>query len=550
MIGNLPNSLPAILAASPSGLSPLALSIGAAVGLAAGGAIGWLVQRREAQRQIAAARADLSPERLIEHLSFPAAVANPDGHWRAANKFADQFLSSRHLSSDEIATTDLIVRIRKCARTGEEDDSIELQLGELWIGWRISRLPDGSVLALPADITMQKQHEAIIARERDTALHAARMTSEFIATLSHDIRVPMNGVLGMANLLIESGINAQQQELARSVVESAESVITLTDELLDLAKIEAGKLEINPQPVDLCNLLEELLRGHAARAAEKSLDLFCDVDPMLPAHIRTDPVRLRQILGNLLSNALKFTDRGEVHVHVGFESSPENPNIGEMRFFVRDTGIGIPQEKRDHLFKAFSQADTATYSLYGGTGLGLATSRRLAELMGGRLWFDSEPGQGSTFHLALPYEPIEGSKPPIWTQKHIQVDGRDILVLEDNQRVGALLRDWISRWGGRPRVIDNPADLIPWIEAGGRCAVALVDLDLPHANGLAALRTLAQQKSPPRLVVLASRPPEPKHGLDKLDILLKPLFPETLLECLRRPPRNVAPPPPAAPRPA
>ncbi|MFT3828240.1 MAG: response regulator [Opitutaceae bacterium] len=547
MIGNLPTSFPAILAASAGGLPPLALSLGAAAGLAAGGALGWFLQRRQALRAIAAANAGLTPERLIEHLTIPAAVANPDGHWRSANKFADQFFSSRNLSSEEISTSDLVVRVRKCARTGEADDAIELQLGELWIGWRISRLPDGSVLALPADITMQKQHEAIIARERDTALHAARMTSEFIATLSHDIRVPMNGVLGMANLLIESGLNPQQQELARSVVESAESVITLTDELLDLAKIEAGKLEINPQPVDLCNLLEELLRGHAARSAEKGLDLFCDVDPMLPAQIRTDPVRLRQILGNLLSNALKFTDRGEVQVHVGFESSPENPNIGEMRFFVRDTGIGIPQEKRDHLFKAFSQADTATYSLYGGTGLGLATSRRLAELMGGRLWFDSEPGQGSTFHLALPYEPIEGSRPPIWTQKHIQVDGRDILILEDNQRVGALLRDWIARWGGRPRVVDNPADLIPWLEAGGRCSVALVDLDLPHANGLAALRTLAQQKSPPRLVVLASRPPEPKHGLEKLDILLKPLFPETLLECLRRPPRN-APPPPAAPR--
>jgi signal transduction histidine kinase/CheY-like chemotaxis protein/HPt (histidine-containing phosphotransfer) domain-containing protein len=546
MTGTLPLPPLVLLAAASGagGLSPLALSIGGVLVLALGGAIGWAAHHTRARRKAAAPADTLTPEKLIELLAFPAAVAEADGHWRGANRFADQFFSSRNLSSEEISTSDLVVRIRKCARTGEEDDSIELQLGELWIGWRISRLPDGSVLALPADITMQKQHEAIIARERDTALHAARMTSEFIATLSHDIRVPMNGVLGMANLLIESGIGPQQLELARSVVESAESIITLTDELLDLAKIEAGKLEITPQPVDLCNLLEELLRGHAARAAEKGIDLFCDIDPMLPAQIRTDPVRLRQILGNLLSNALKFTDRGEVHVHIGFESSPDNPNVGEMRFYVRDTGIGIPQEKRDHLFKAFSQADATTYSLYGGTGLGLATSRRVAELMNGRLWFDSDPGQGSTFHLALPYEPIEGSKPPIWTQKHIQVDGRDILILEDNQRVGALLRDWIARWGGRPRVIDNPADLIPWLEAGGRCSVALVDLDLPHGNGLAALRTLAQQKSPPRLVVLAARPPEPKHGIERLDILLKPIFPEPLLECLRRPAR------PAQPKPA
>ncbi len=405
------------------------------------------------------------------------------------------------------------------------------------------------MLARPADITLEKHQEAIVARERDTALHAARMTSEFVATLSHDIRVPMNGVLGMANLILESGLTAQQQELARSVVESAESVITLTDELLDLAKIEAGKLEINPQPVEIVHLLDELLRGHAARAAEKNLDLYCDIDPMLPAEITVHPVRLRQILGNLLSNALKFTDRGEVFVHAGFEASPENPNFGEMRFFVRDTGIGIPQEKRDHLFQAFSQADASTYNLYGGTGLGLATSRRLAELMGGRMWFESEAGRGSIFHLALPYQPIEGSKPPSWTQKQLHVDGRDILIVEDNPRLGALLRDWIARWGGRPKLIENAPDIVSWLESGGRCAVALVDFDLPHANGLAALRTLAQQKPPPRPVVLSARPPDTKHNIAHLDILLKPLFPHTLLECLCRPPRNV-PPKPAAPAPA
>ncbi len=540
-----PSALIAVADQAARGLSPLGGAVLAAGALAVGCVVGWAGHRYLRSRKGHPKSVD--PGILIEQVPFPAAIAGTDGRWRAANKRADQFFSSRSLSSDDIATPDLLEHIRQCSRSSESNDSYECRIGEIWIGWRLSPLPGGEVLASPADITLQKHQEAIVTRERDTALHAARMTSEFIATLSHDIRVPMNGVLGMANLLLEAGLTPQQQELTQSVVDSAESVITLTDELLDLAKIEAGKLEIHPQPVDLCTLIDELLRGHAARAAEKNLDLFCSIDPMLPEQIHTDPVRLRQILGNLLSNALKFTDRGEVFVRVGFESSPDNPNVGEMRFSVRDTGIGIPQEKRDHLFQAFSQADTSTYSLYGGTGLGLATSRRLSELMGGRMWFDSETGRGSTFHLALPYQPVEGSKPPVWTQKHIQVDGRDILIVEDNPRVGALLRDWISRWGGRPKLIESAADILSWIESGGRCSVALVDFDLPHSNGLAALRTLQQQKSPPRVVVLSSRPPEAKHGLETCDILLKPVLAESLLECLRRPPRAAAKP---APKPA
>ncbi len=519
---------------------------------AAGSALGWLSRRKrpgETSPTIASpnpsgASAPGAPpdpaEACIEHLPFPAVIAGPDGRWRAANKRADDFFASRNLSSDDITTAELVDRLRRCSHSREEDDSCDIPIGDMWIGWRLCPMGTGNVLALPADITLQKHQEAIITRERDTALHAARMTSDFIATLSHDIRVPMNGVLGMANLLLEAGLTPQQQELGRAVVESAESVITLTDELLDLAKIEAGKLEINPQPVELAPLLDELLRGHAARAAEKGIDLYCQVDPMLPAQIVTDPVRLRQIIGNLLSNALKFTDRGEVYVQAGFEASPEQPNVGEMRFFVRDTGIGIPQEKRDHLFQAFSQADAKTYSLYGGTGLGLATSRRLSELMGGRMWFESESGRGSTFHLALPYQPVDGSKPPIWTQRHIQVEGRDILIVEDNPRVGSMLRDWIARWGGRPKLIESAADIISWLESGGRCSVALVDLDLPHSNGLAALRTLLQQRTPPRPIVMSARPPEAKHGLEHCDILLKPINADALLECLRRPPRTAA----------
>ena len=538
---------PLLLAAAESGaqgMSPLAGFVGWLVALAAGLALGWIMHRphrralaKSAGAPIAApAKAD---ELTLDRLPLPALAYDHDGQWHAANAASAQFFTDRELSPTQAVPPGLASRIRECAKT-KRPAMIEHKCGIVWVGWTLSPLDDNYVLALLTDITAQKARETTLTAERDAAAHTAQMTSEFIAMLSHDIRVPMNGVLGMANLLLEAELNPQQLELARSVVDSAESVITLTDELLDLAKIEAGKLEINPQPVEISTLLAEMLRGQAARAAEKHLDLAFEIDPVLPAMIYADPVRLRQILSNLLSNALKFTDRGEVYCRVWCEPSKDNPKVGEMRFSVRDTGIGIPQEKRDKIFQAYTQADASTYSLYGGTGLGLATSRRLAELMSGRLWFESEAGHGSTFLLALPYQPVENSTPPLWTQRNLLVDGRDILVVEDNPRISALMGAWIAGWGGRPKLIQNAAEVLAWSEAGGRCAVALIDIDLPHAQGLAILRSLAQLRPPPRAVVFASRPPEAKAGVENYDVLLKPLAPETLLECLSRPPRPAA----------
>ena len=530
-------------------MSPLAGFVGWLVALAAGFALGWIWHRAHHRAAAptapapapAAGKAD---ELTLDRLPVPALAYDHDGQWHAANAISNQFLAERDITPTQAVPPGLAERIRECAKT-RKPALVEHKCGITWLGWQLSPLDENYVLALLTDITTQKTRETTLIGERDSATQAARMTSEFIAMLSHDIRVPMNGVLGMANLLLEAGLNAQQQELARSVVESAESVITLTDELLDLAKIEAGKLEINPQPVEIGTLLGELLRGQAARAAEKHLDLAYEVDPVLPAMIYADPLRLRQILSNLLSNALKFTDRGEVYCRVWCEPSKFNPNIGEMRFSVRDTGIGIPQEKRDRIFQAYNQADSSTASLYGGTGLGLATSRRLAELMGGRLWFESEAGRGSTFLFALPYQPVENSTPPDWTKRQVLVDGRDILIIEDNPRLGELMSNWIAGWGGRPKLVADASDIHSWSEAGGRCAVALIDFDLPHAQGLAILRSLSQQHPAPRPILFTARPPESKAGIEQCDILLKPLSPEILLECLCRPPR-----PPAGAAPA
>jgi len=532
------------------GTSRAVLFIGWLIALAIGLGLGWFAQRLLGPHRMTrtdTARAN-SPEGLLAQLPAPTLLYAAHGQWLGANAAARQFFGDRSMTAEEAAPRDLPERIRACATSHQPDASPEVAVGTLWLRWALEPTPEGCVRITLADITEQKKRETVLSRERDAALAAARSTSEFVATLSHDIRVPMNGVLGMANLLLESGLTPQQRELARSVVESAESVITLTDELLDLAKIEAGKLEINPQPVEIGLALDELLRSQAARAAEKRLDLVCDLDPTLPAVVHLDPMRLRQILANLLSNALKFTERGEVCLRAWVEMPAGVP--AELRFAVSDTGIGIPPEKRDRLFQAFSQADASTYGLYGGTGLGLVTSQRVAELMGGRVWFESEPNRGSTFFLAVPFQPAEGATPPAWTRPQPHLQNRDILVVDHNPRISSLLADWIARWGARAVVFRTAPELSAWLAAGGRATVAIVDLDLPDGAGPAVLRTLSQLQPVPRLVATAARPSESNTPLAGADVLLKPVTPDALLELLRRPPRATAPLPPPAVAPA
>jgi len=537
--------LRAVEAVEP-GASRGVLFIGWLVALAIGLGLGWFAHRLQHRPLPGKTTHAHTPDGLIAALAAPTLLYDSHGQWLAANPAARLFFSERNMTAEECGPRDLTERILGCVTSRKAEILPEVAVGTIWVRWLLEPTSEGFVRATLTDATESTKRETALVRERDAALAAARSTSEFVATLSHDIRVPMNGVLGMANLLLEAGLTPQQREMARSVVESAENVITLTDELLDLAKIEAGKLEINPQPVELGPALDELLRSQAARAAEKRLDLACDVDPTLPAIVHLDPTRLRQILGNLLSNALKFTERGEVGLRVWVETPSGMP--AELRFAVRDTGIGIPPDQRDRLFQAFGQADASTYGLYGGTGLGLVTSRRLAELMGGRVWFESEPNRGSTFFLALPFQPSDDPAPPAWAQAQPHLQNRDILVIEDNPRLNSLLAGWIARWGARPVSFRNLPELCAWLDTGGRATVAVVDLDLPERGGPAVLRMLSQLQPPPRLVAAAARPPEASTPLAGAEVLLKPITPDAVLELLRRPPRPVAPPaPPPSP---
>lgn len=272
-----------------------------------------------------------------------------------------------------------------------------------------------ALMVWQVDISERKKGEAEILAAKATAEEATRAKSSFLATMSHEIRTPMNGVMAMAEMLDQTELNVDQREMTKVIRGSAEALMTILNDILDFSKIEAGRLEFERLPLDIGEVVEEAAELIAARADEKGLDLIVEVDPAMPARIAGDPTRIRQIVLNFLSNAVKFTDSGAVVVKVKVEAVPQREQAESVLVEVRDTGIGMTEEQTGKLFKAFTQADSSTSRKFGGTGLGLSISQRLAELMGGTVGVRSTPGEGSTFWVRLPAEVIDRApaRPPV-----------------------------------------------------------------------------------------------------------------------------------------
>jgi len=393
---------------------------------------------------------------------------------------------------------------------------------------------------ISSDVTHLKEIEIELRNAREAAENASRSKSDFLANMSHEIRTPMNGIMGMTELAMDTDLNREQREYLQTIESSAQSLLALIDDILDFSKIEAQKLELDPIDFDLRERLGETLDTLAARAHGKGLELAFDIDADVPDMLIGDVHRVRQIVINLVGNALKFTEQGEVVVRVGVESESDSGIL--THFQVSDTGIGIPADRLDKVFDSFEQADTSTTRKYGGTGLGLTICSRLTELMGGRIWVESTAGIGSTFHFTALLGRSQKQRTRINPKAVGELQGLKVLVVDDNQTNRQILEKMLTNWHMTPTLAHDATHGLEAFgeafDAGAPFDVIISDVHMPGMDGYEFVQSIKDNdawRNAPVIILTSARRSEDAERCRELGIkanLLKPAKQSRILDAV------------------